>query len=114
LGLVIVEHLVARGLLIATSEPQPGLVPARDPEQIKLSDFSEALAEVALAQPDLGEGSTLGKLVQAQQQFLAKHNLKEILERPEPPAARGLSDIPGSTETSGSPEDNPSPPPQPA
>jgi hypothetical protein len=101
-----VEHLVARGLLIATSEPLPGLVPARDPEQIKLSDITEALAEVALAQPDLGESSTLGKLVQAQQQFLAKHNLKEILEQSEAPTTRGLSDIPGSAPAHCSPEDD--------
>jgi membrane protein len=99
LGVGIVEHLVGRGLLIATSEPHPGLVPARDPEQIRLSDITEALAEVALAQPALGEGSTLGKLVQAQQQFLAKHNLKEILDRPETTTPRGLTEIPGSTST---------------
>ena len=92
LGEDIAEHLVARGLLIKTSEPRTGLIPARDPEQIKLSDITEALADIALAQPDLDENDSLGRLVNAQQQFLAKHNLKEILaaHQATPP---GLSDI---------------------
>lgn len=79
LGDDILEHLVKVQLLAKTSEPHIGFVPARDPERIKLSEITEALAAVALAQPDLHEPETLGRLVQAQQQFLAKHNLRETL-----------------------------------
>jgi len=93
LGDDILEHLVRTKLLVKTSEPQVGFVPARDPEQIRLSEITEALAAVALAQPDLSESETLGRLVRAQQQFLAKHSLREILlpgplhEEENPPAA---------------------------
>lgn len=108
LGEDIVEQLVGRGLLVATSEPRAGLVPARDPEQIKLSDLTEALADVAVAQPDLTPDNTLGKLVQAQQQFLAKHNLKEILERPEA-GTKGLADITGTASSHEAPDPDQSP-----
>lgn len=113
LGEDIVEQLVGRGLLVATSEPRAGLVPARDPEQIKLSDLTEALADVAVAQPDLTPDNTLGKLVQAQQQFLAKHNLKEILERPEA-GTKGLADITGTASSHEAPDPDQSPLPPPA
>lgn len=79
LGDDILEHLVRSRLLVKTSEPQVGFVPARDPDQIRLSEITAALAVVALAQPDLNEPETLGRLVRAQQQFLAKHSLREIL-----------------------------------
>ncbi len=83
LGENILEHLVRVRLLAKTAEPEAGFVPARDPEQIKLSEITEALASVALSQPDLHETETLARLVHAQQQFLARHNLRETLG-PEP------------------------------
>ena len=95
LGEDITDRLVEKGLLVKTSEPQAGLIPARDPEHIPLSDITDTLAEIALAQPDLDEQSMLGKLVQAQRQFLAKHSLREILPA-EQDAPTGLSDIPPS------------------
>jgi YihY family inner membrane protein len=93
LGEDIIEGLVEKGLLAKTSAPRVGLVPARAPEQIRLSDITEALATVALAQPRLQEQPTLDKLVQAQQKFLAKHTLKEIL-RPAETGTPGLSSVP--------------------
>lgn len=98
LGDDILDHLVSRGLLVKTSEPQVGFVPAREPEQIKLSEITEALAAAALAQPDLNGPDALGKLVQAQRQFLAKHNLREILtaEPLEEPSPRRPNDGPTS------------------
>jgi membrane protein len=95
LGDNITEHLVEKGLLVKTAEPASGLVPARDPAQITLSDVTEALADIALAQPNLDENHSLGKLMVAQQQFLARHNLREILHTPEETPA-GLSDVPPS------------------
>ena len=79
LGESIADHLIEKGLLARTSEPNDGLVPARDPGQIKLSDVTEALADMALAQPSLNANLTLGKLVQAQQGVLAKYTLGEVL-----------------------------------
>jgi membrane protein len=93
LGDDIIEGLIEKGLLVKTSAPRVGLVPARDPDQIKLSDITEALAAVALAQPKLPEQPTLDKLVQAQQKFLAKHTLKEILN-PFETGTPGLSNVP--------------------
>ncbi len=80
LGDDILEYLVKARLLVKTSEPQVGFVPARDPEHITLSEITEALAAAALAQPDLNEPEMLGKLVQAQRRFLARHSLREILQ----------------------------------
>ena len=92
LGEDIIEGLVEKGLLARTSAPHVGYVPGRDIEQIKLSDITEAVAEVAVAQPGLADQPTLQKLVQAQQQFLAKHSLKEILDAAET-YTPGLSDV---------------------
>ena len=92
LGEDITDRLVEKGLLVKTAEPRAGLIPARDPEQIRLSDITDTLADVALAQPDLDEQNTLGKLIQAQRQFLAKHNLREILTTHQD-APLGLSDV---------------------
>ena len=80
LGDDILDYLVKAKLLVKTSEPQVGFVPARDPEHITLSEISEALAAAALAQPDLNEPEMLGRLVQAQRRFLARHSLREILQ----------------------------------
>lgn len=80
LGDDILDYLVKAKLLVKTSEPQVGFVPARDPEHITLSEITEALAAAALAQPDLNEPEMLGRLVQAQRRFLARHSLREILQ----------------------------------
>ncbi len=84
LGDDILDYLVRMRLLVKTSEPQAGYVPGRSPGQIKLSEITEALAALALAQPDLNGSDNLGKLVRAQRQFLAKHNLGEILRLESP------------------------------
>ncbi len=93
LGEDIVERLVEKGVLVRTSAPRVGLVPAREPEHIKLADITAALADGALAQLMPREQPTLEKLVQAQQQFLAQHTLKEILTPPRTQTP-GLCDVP--------------------
>ncbi len=79
LGDDILDYLVKAKLLVKTSEPEVGFVPARDPEHITLAEITEALAAAALAQPDLNGPDSLGKLIQAQRRFLAKHSLRELL-----------------------------------
>ena len=93
LGEDIVEHLVEEGLLVKTSAPRVGLVPARQPEHIRLSDLAGAVAAVAHGQPIPHEQPNLDKLVQAQQQFLARYTLKDMLS-PVESAPAGLSDVP--------------------
>lgn len=106
LGEDITERLIEKGLLVKTSEPRAGLIPAKAPEQIRLSDITETLANMALAQPNLAEQDTLATLVQAQRQFLAKHTLREILTVPQD-APRGLSDVlPASSPTTGAKEND--------
>ena len=103
LGDDISEHLVDRGLLVKTAEPHAGLILARDPGQIKLSEITAALADMAVAQPDLEQPEMLGKLAQAQRQFLAKFSLKDILAIADemPP---GLADItPAPAQPAGEP-----------
>jgi len=109
-GADILEHLVAKGILAQTVEPKPGFVPARAPAQIALAEINQAVADAALAQPNLQEHPTLGRLVHAQQQFLAKHNLQEILQPAEAKTA-GLSDIPDTAPPAEGPEKEPPPPP---
>lgn len=88
----ILDRLVDNGVLVEAAEPLEGFVPAKDPAHITLSEISEALAAVALAQPDLEKHEMLGRFVRAQRLFLAKHSLREILV-PGEPSPRGLSDI---------------------
>jgi membrane protein len=74
----ILGHLVTRGILIKTSEPKIGYVPAKAVENIKLSDISQAAAAAGFAQ-SLDQPDSLLKITQSQQNALAKYNLKQIL-----------------------------------
>ncbi|MBN1359867.1 MAG: YihY family inner membrane protein [Sedimentisphaerales bacterium] len=108
LGEDIVEHLVEEGLLVKTSAPRVGLVPARQPEHIRLSDLAGAVAAVAHGQPIPHEQPNLDKLVQAQQQLLARYTLKDMLS-PVEPATPGLSDVPPGSASSASRNSEPPP-----
>jgi len=101
-GEKVLDRLVEKEILARTVEPKPGFVLARAPAQITLAEITEAVATAALAQPNLHENETLGRLVRSQQQFLAKHNLQEILRSSQEPQP-GLSDL--STETNEPPVD---------
>jgi membrane protein len=78
-GEKILDHLVDTGIIIKTSEPKLGFVPAQEPANIKLSQISAALAKVSFAQSPTEQPETLLKITQAQQNALARHNLIEIL-----------------------------------
>jgi membrane protein len=80
LGERLLNNLVARGLLARTQEPGPGLVPARSPETIRLSDIAQAVAEAAFGQPKLHDHTSLGRIVLAQRHSLSEHSLREICE----------------------------------
>ena len=80
LGDRLLGCLIGAGLIARTQEPAIGLVPAKSPDQIKLSDITEAVATAALAQPRLDEHGILAELVRAQGQLLGSHRLKDICD----------------------------------
>jgi len=75
----ILNHFVKSGLIVRTSEPRAGFMPAKDPAKIKLSDISEALADVGLAQSAIEQLPALQQIARSQQDSLARYSLKQIL-----------------------------------
>jgi len=78
-GEKILDHLIASGIIMKTSEPKLGFVPAKDPANIRLSDIAEAVAKAGFAQPTTEQPDNLQQINQAQRNALAQHNLKQIL-----------------------------------
>jgi membrane protein len=79
-GQKILNHLVNSKLIVRTSEPKEGFLPARDPANIKLSDIAEAAAATGFAQPRTDQPDSLQQIAQTQRKALAKYNLKQILD----------------------------------
>jgi membrane protein len=78
-GQKILDHLVESRIIVKTSEPEVGFLPARDPAKIKLSDIAEAIAVKGIAQPRTDQPDNLQQIAQSQLNLLAHHTLKEIL-----------------------------------
>jgi membrane protein len=78
-GQKILDHLVNSKLIVRTSEPQVGFLPARDPANIKLSDIAEAAAATGFAQPRTDQPDSLQQIAQSQRSALAQYSLKQIL-----------------------------------
>jgi DNA-binding IscR family transcriptional regulator len=76
----ILEHLVTKGLLVQTAEPQAGFAPATDGEKITLADIADAVKEASFDQNYTGLGEKLRNIIDARHEELAKTNLKQILE----------------------------------
>jgi membrane protein len=85
-GEKILDHLVASGIIMKTSEPKLGFVPAKEPANIKLSDISAAVAKVSLAQSTTEQPDALCQITQTQRSNLAKNTLSEILGDLETPS----------------------------
>jgi membrane protein len=79
-GQKIFDHLVHSKIIVRTSEPHVGFMPAKDPANIKLSDIAEATAATSFAQPRTDRPDSLQQIAQSQQNALAHHNLKQILD----------------------------------
>ncbi len=75
----ILNQFVNSGIIVRTSEPRAGFLPARDPANIKLSDISEALAGIGFAQSPNDQLASLQQIAQSQRDALAQYNLKQIL-----------------------------------
>ncbi len=78
-GEKILSHLVAEGLLVKTSEPSVGFLPATDPEHVKLSQVSRAVADASFGQSLHEAGRSLERITDEQNELLARYNLKQIL-----------------------------------
>lgn len=75
----VLNHFVNSGILVRTSEPRVGFVPAKDPANIMLSDISEVLAEIGFAQETSDQLPSLQQVTRSRQDALAQYNLKQIL-----------------------------------
>jgi len=80
LGDKILHHLVGSRLLVKTSDPTVGFIPARDPANISLSDVAEALATAGFAQSTHQQAQALEQIAQSQRSALARYSLKQILD----------------------------------
>ena len=75
----ILEDLVRTGILIKSSEPAVGFVPAQDPQNIKLSQVREAASQSGFAQKVIDQPETINKIDSSVQEILGRYNLKEII-----------------------------------
>ena len=78
-GEKILDHLVTEGLLVKTSDPVVGFLPATDPENVKLSQISKAVANASFGQPLHEAGKPLEHIADEQNELLRRYNLKQIL-----------------------------------
>jgi len=78
-GEKILDHLVNSNLIVRTSEPKAGFLPARDPANIRLSDIAEAVAAAGFAQSTTEWPATFKQVTQSQRGVLAQHTLKQIV-----------------------------------
>ena len=73
----ILNHFVNCGIVVKTSQPKTGFIPAQDPANIRLSDIAEAVASAGFAQSTAEQ--PLKQITQSQRAALAQYNLKQIL-----------------------------------
>jgi DNA-binding IscR family transcriptional regulator len=76
----ILNHFVNSGLIVKTSEPKTGFLPAKDPANIKLSEISESLAGIGFTRSLTEQSPALQKIARSRQDFLAQYSLKQILD----------------------------------
>lgn len=78
-GEKMLNHLVGSELILRTSEPTEGFVPARDPANIKLSDIAEAVATAGIGQSPAGRPDAMQQVAQSQRNSLAQYSLKQVI-----------------------------------
>lgn len=76
----ILNAFVQYNIIVKTAEPKAGYVLAGDPENIRLSDISQALASIGFAQSMPENKDNLLRITQAGRNALAQYNLKQILK----------------------------------
>lgn len=75
----ILNHFVSCGIIVKTAEPVTGFVPVTDPENIKLSEISQALAKAGFAQSTNEQPESVKQMLESQSELLEKYSLKQIL-----------------------------------
>lgn len=80
LGDKLLQHLVDSRIIVKVSEPSAGFVPAKDPEQILLSDISLAVASASFGQSAIEGDKYLQEITRVQRDSLGRYNLKQILD----------------------------------
>lgn len=78
-GEKILKHLVTSELIVKTSEPKVGFIPAKDPENIRLSDIAAAVAAAGFAQSTHEQPENLKRIAQSQRDILGQYSVKQIL-----------------------------------
>jgi membrane protein len=91
-GQKILDHLVNCGLIVRTSDPREGFLPAKDPANIKLSEIAEAVAAAGFAQSTSEWSVSLRQVSQSQRSLLAQHTLKQTLNLEQEAATPGLDE----------------------
>lgn len=78
-GNKILEHLVTKGLLVQTAEPQVGYMPATDGDKVTLADVADAVQSASFDQGSATVPTKLKGIIDAQREELGKVTLKEVL-----------------------------------
>jgi membrane protein len=79
-GEKVLNRLVSGRLLLRTSDPTEGFVPAKDPAKVRLSDIAEAVAGASIAQSPPDQPQALQQVAQALRNSLAQYSLKQIID----------------------------------
>lgn len=74
----VLSHLVARGILVQVSEPKEGFLPAKSPDDMKLSEIAVAIAVAGFGQSaDAPAG--LRKVAQSQQEMFSQFTVTQLI-----------------------------------
>jgi membrane protein len=74
----VLLHLVARGILARVSEPKDGFLPAKSPDDMKLSEIAAAIASAGFGR-SAGVSPGLRKVAQSQQDALSHFSVTQLI-----------------------------------
>ena len=80
----LLDHLVAQGILIKTTEPRVGYVPARSLHNITLDQIAEAVRKASYAQQVPGQPNVIDSVNEAKRNALAPYTLDQLLSNDKP------------------------------
>lgn len=80
LGEKILNTLIASRIIAKVTEPKEGLVLAKDPEHIRLSDIAGAASQAGFAQAPVDTPQSIKQINLSQNEMLNQYTLKQILD----------------------------------
>jgi len=92
-GEKLLGHLVKSGLLMKTSDPKVGFVPAKEPANIRLSDIAAAVAEAGFAQSTTDQPAGLEQIARSQRNVLAQYSLEQNSQKVSRVAKNSLKQV---------------------